>query len=132
MGAFESFFSCCADIASLDRAVNVTDLLLLLATWGACPDPCQYTPTCEVNSPDTCPADIVRNCDVNVTDLLSLLAVWGSVGSGSGVCAPCLEPMDPSLASTQFPWLQGFEGQSGPVSDTWTSTMQDRMETGRG
>ena len=41
MGAYESLFSSCTDIASLDRVVNVTDLLALLWAWGDCPDPCQ-------------------------------------------------------------------------------------------
>lgn len=48
------------------QPVNVEDLFLLLAEWGAC-------------APDTaCPADL--NCDgeVNVDDLFILLASWSS------------------------------------------------------
>ena len=44
--------------------VNVTDLLLLLAAWGACPAPC--------------PPDINDDGSVNVIDLLQLLAAWGA------------------------------------------------------
>ncbi len=49
-----------------DGSVNVTDLLLLLAAWGACPQPC----------PPTCPADLDADCQVSVTDLLILLSEW--------------------------------------------------------
>jgi hypothetical protein len=45
-----------------DGATNVTDLLALLAAWGACPG---------------CPADINDDGAVNVTDLLAQLADWG-------------------------------------------------------
>jgi len=63
---------CAADIDG-DTNVNVTDLLDLLAAWGACGDPMN------------CPQDIAGDDDViDVTDLLALLAGWG----------PCpVEPM---------------------------------------
>jgi len=48
--------------------VNVTDLLSLLAAWGACAEPC----------PPFCAADTNSDCLVNVTDLLALLAGWGA------------------------------------------------------
>ena len=47
-----------------DGNVNVTDLLALLANWGACPSPC--------------PGDVNKDGQVNVTDLLALLAAWGA------------------------------------------------------
>ena len=43
--------------------VNVTDLLLLLGSWGPCPG--------------SCPPDSNGDGAVNVTDLLVLLAAWG-------------------------------------------------------
>lgn len=45
-----------------DGFVNVTDLLMVLASWGSC---------------GGCPADFNRDDSVNVTDLLNLLANWG-------------------------------------------------------
>ena len=50
-----------------DGAVNVPDLLTLLAAWGACADPC----------PPSCTGDIDGDCVVAVPDLLILLANWG-------------------------------------------------------
>ncbi len=43
-------------------SVGVSDLLLLLASWGPCKG---------------CPADFDGNDDVGVSDLLVLLANWG-------------------------------------------------------
>jgi hypothetical protein len=48
-----------------DGAVTVSDLLLLLAAWGDCPDP-----------PAECAADLDGNGAVDVGDLLTLLANW--------------------------------------------------------
>ena len=55
------------DPADIDQSqtVNVTDLLQLLAAWGAC------------GSPSDCPADIDCSGSVDVSDLLTLLARWG-------------------------------------------------------
>ncbi len=50
-----------------DGAVNVPDLLILLAAWGSCPVPC----------PPACTGDIDGDCAVAVPDLLILLAHWG-------------------------------------------------------
>ena len=47
-----------------DGAVGVKDLLILLGSWGPCPD-------C-----DKCPADLDQNCTVGVADLLILLGNW--------------------------------------------------------
>jgi len=69
----QAFVTCFGD-AVVDGAVNVSDLLKLLATWGNCPVPCTIG---QINDPDTCPADLNRNCQVNVSDLLNLLGVWG-------------------------------------------------------
>ena len=48
-----------------DGDVDINDLLILLASWGTCPD-------C-----NDCPADLDGNCDVGIGDLLILLANWG-------------------------------------------------------
>ncbi|MCH7545754.1 MAG: hypothetical protein IID30_05050 [Planctomycetes bacterium] len=62
MGLYEFIPSCTVD-ANSDGVVNVTDLLLLLGSWGACPFPC--------------PTDANGDGIVNVFDLLTLLAGWG-------------------------------------------------------
>lgn len=65
-GGFWSAFEaqpCPADITD-DGLINVSDLLALLAAWGACGPPC--------------PPDINSDGNVNVTDLLTLLAAWGA------------------------------------------------------
>jgi len=63
---------CVGDIAPdpVDGAVNVTDLLALIAEWGPC-DACA-----------DCPADICVSCTVNVNDLLVLIAHWGPCSIG--------------------------------------------------
>ncbi len=48
-----------------DGIVGVSDLLILLASWGPCDD-------C-----NDCPADIDGSCHVGVSDLLILLTNWG-------------------------------------------------------
>ncbi len=48
-----------------DGSVNVADLLLLLGTWGGCPDP-----------PAPCAGDIDDDGMVGVTDLLIVLGNW--------------------------------------------------------
>ncbi len=48
-----------------DGAVDVADLLTLLADWGPC------------RSCTSCPADLTGDCNVGVTDLLLLLSNWG-------------------------------------------------------
>ncbi len=52
---------CLGDI-DFDSEVGFSDLLLLLASWGAC---------------DGCPADFSHSGDVGFTDLIDLLANWG-------------------------------------------------------
>ncbi len=70
-------FSMIAEVAGVDPTlgdldndgeVNVTDLLLVLGTWGPCPEPC---------SP-SCAADVDGSCEVGVGDLLIVLADWSS------------------------------------------------------
>lgn len=58
---------CPGDIAGGNDAVDVSDLLALLAAWGPGPDPADIT-----GSPQGCP-----DGQVSVTDLLMLLAQWG-------------------------------------------------------
>ena len=69
----QAFVTCFGD-AVVDGKVNVTDLLLLLASWGNCPSPCTIG---QINDPDDCSADLNRSCIVNVSDLLNLLGAWG-------------------------------------------------------
>ena len=47
-----------------DQIVATTDLLALLAAWGACP------------TTGPCPGDLDCDGSVGVTDLLALLANW--------------------------------------------------------
>jgi hypothetical protein len=65
---FQSGAICRSDFAPMggDGAVNVTDLLALLAAWGPCPagHPADFAPA-------------GGDGQVNVTDLLALLAAWG-------------------------------------------------------
>ena len=49
-----------------DGLVGITDFLMLLADWGACPGPC----------PPTCAADLDHDCNVGIADFLMLLANW--------------------------------------------------------
>ena len=49
-----------------DGTVGIDDFLMLLAAWGACPEPC----------PPSCPADFDGDCEVGVNDFLILLANW--------------------------------------------------------
>ena len=58
---FEYGTSCTGDTDG-DGAVNITDLLALLADWGACTD---------------CATDINGDGNVDITDLLAMLGAWG-------------------------------------------------------
>ncbi len=49
-----------------DGVVGITDLLLLLASWGACPA-----------APTHCPGDVNGDGRVGIVDLLAVLAAWG-------------------------------------------------------
>ncbi len=49
-----------------DGTVGILDLLILLNSWGPCPDP-----------PQGCPADLDGDGSVGILDLLTLLANWG-------------------------------------------------------
>ena len=49
-----------------DGTVGILDLLLLLSSWGPCPDP-----------PEPCAADLDGDGAVGILDLLTLLANWG-------------------------------------------------------
>ncbi len=50
-----------------DGMVAISDLLILLAAWGLCEEPC----------PPTCLGDLNGDCTVGISDLLELLANWG-------------------------------------------------------
>lgn len=56
----------CSGDLNGDGTVDVFDLLVLLGSWGPCPDP-----------PDACPADLNGDSSVGILDLLILLANWG-------------------------------------------------------
>ena len=64
MGAYEFQGSSC-DLNG-DGSVGILDLLILLGSWGPCPDP-----------PNPCPADLNGDGSVGILDLLMLLANWG-------------------------------------------------------
>ncbi len=59
--------ACLADVDGDGSAVDVFDLLQVLASWGQCPEPCR----------PYCAADIDHSCAVDVLDLLEVLASWG-------------------------------------------------------
>jgi hypothetical protein len=61
----------CEAIGDLDGdgAVNVRDLLALLAAWGACDEPC----------PPACTGDTNGDCIVNWIDLITLLKNWSGI-----------------------------------------------------
>jgi hypothetical protein len=48
-----------------DGAINVTDLLTVISTWGPC------------IPPPPCGGDIDQSGAVNVTDLLAVISAWG-------------------------------------------------------
>lgn len=54
----------CSGNANYDGTVNVNDLLIVLAFWGATP-------------PAYAPADVNGDGTVNITDFLAVLAAWG-------------------------------------------------------
>ncbi len=58
---------CPWDINGDGVITNISDLLLLLAQWGACPAP-----------PGECPADFDGDGIVGIADLLALLVHWGA------------------------------------------------------
>jgi hypothetical protein len=64
-GASVDIELCCTGDANADCTVDVADFLLLLATWGPCPDP------------DDCRTDLDGSGTVDVADFLEMLAVWG-------------------------------------------------------
>jgi len=60
--------TCVGDLND-DNVVNVSDLLILLGAWGACPG---------------CDADLNNDGVVNVSDLLILLGAWGACPAALG------------------------------------------------
>ncbi len=52
----------CAGDANEDQVVNVSDLLMVINSWGACPG---------------CPADVTGDGIVNASDLLAVINAWG-------------------------------------------------------
>ncbi len=66
-GCFE-FQTCPGDVAPLpsqgDGSVDISDLLAVISTWGACDSPC--------------PTDIQPDGVINVSDLLAVILGWGA------------------------------------------------------
>lgn len=60
--------ACPADIAGNDGAVNVDDLLAVIANWGSCSPSCPLAP---------CAGDIDGNCVVDHADLITIISNWG-------------------------------------------------------
>lgn len=56
----------CMPDVNCDGQVSVTDLLMVINAWGACPAP-----------PAPCPADSDYSGSVDVTDLLTIINGWG-------------------------------------------------------
>jgi hypothetical protein len=64
-GSAEPHPPCAPADLNCDGVVDVSDLLLLLAAWGPCPEN------------QDCPGDLDGDGAVDVSDLLILLANWG-------------------------------------------------------
>ena len=77
MGAYEYQHNraCTSDLDD-DCSVGASDLLLLLANWGACPG---------------CPAELDCDLVVGASDLIILLAAWGQCLCGTGPEPPSLQ-----------------------------------------
>ena len=69
MGAYE--FLCDGDADGNGR-VDFDDILLVISTWGPCPEP-----------PATCSGDLDQDGDVGFFDLLLVLSTWGCGAAGS-------------------------------------------------
>ena len=67
----------CELIGDLDGngEVNVVDLLLLLAAWAPCSDPC----------PPYCLGDLNNDCTVDALDQVAVIIQWGEPGEA---CEP--------------------------------------------
>ena len=67
LGGFAlAVFDGLAGDANLSSAVDVVDLLAVLAAWGPCPRPCL----------PPCAADVDGDCTVGIGDLLVVLGNW--------------------------------------------------------
>ena len=97
MGAYESV-PCPADLDG-DCKVGVKDLLILLGSWGPCPDP-----------PVGCPADLVVDGAVGVKDLLFLLGNWGPCPCNPGAEVLSLEDKLAEACVTPENW-DAFEAK---------------------
>src|SRR5262249_50779408 len=65
---------CDADVAPTPLGsglVDIDDLLLVINSWGNCPQPCPPA------SDSSCPADVDDNCHVDIDDLLRVINSWG-------------------------------------------------------
>ncbi len=117
---------CCEDFTGQeagvpDRAVNVVDLLGLLARWGQAA-PAHPGPDIAPLSADGCPAG--GDGITDVVDLLALLAAWGPCDSKVDECAKVLDPANTYArisADGSYPFrINGLlDGpQRGPKNDT--------------
>jgi hypothetical protein len=91
-----------------DGVVDVSDLLILLSSWGACA-------STGVNCVDVCPADL--NCDgvVDISDLLVVLSNWGA----------CPGLPDPGHVST----LEEVVTGAGLTMNDWSDFVNVMMGT---
>jgi hypothetical protein len=89
--------NCPADLNG-DNVVNVSDLLILLGAWGACPG---------------CDADLNGDDVVNVSDLLILLGAWGACPAPpapTGACCFDDGSCTPDLTASECDDIDGNYG----------------------
>jgi hypothetical protein len=90
--------SCDADV-NYDGAVDVLDLLDILAAWGPCEDG------------HFCSEDITHDSEVNVLDLLQLLADWGPCQPLGACCfwdGTCTDrPQEACMLQGNSSWFEG-------------------------
>ena len=54
--------------ANGDCVVGIDDFLIVLGSWGPCPEPCPVVP---------CPGDFNGDCEVGINDFLAVIGNWG-------------------------------------------------------
>ena len=52
---------------NFDGVVGILDFLIVIGSWGPCPEPC----------PPACTGDIDGDCEVGIVDFLTVLGSWG-------------------------------------------------------
>jgi len=96
----------CPGDLNFDGVVDGIDLLMLLASWGNCPDPC------------CCLADLNDDGAVNGADLLILLSNWGQCPGFAHVDDPLpLEDLLANAGLTTDDWDEFVDVMTGDESD---------------